>query len=64
MGSILWSKRHQRYTPVRKSRPKTFKTEQAAKLWADKKGIKSYRLVNLKSPESSTKKIRVVAVKQ
>ncbi len=42
------------------TRPRTFDTEDKAKAWADKNGIKEYKLENLKSPESSTKKIRVV----
>ena len=40
---------------------KTFKTEDAAKVWASAQGIKNYSLLNLKSPESSEKKIRVVS---
>jgi hypothetical protein len=47
----------------RESRPKTFKSEEQAKVWAEANGIKDYSLENLKSPESSSKKIRVV-VKQ
>jgi hypothetical protein len=43
----------------RATRPKTFKTEEAAKAWADKQGFKKYILINLKSAESKTKKIRV-----
>ena len=44
----------------RKSRPKTFKTEDAAKLWAEKQGIKKYHLENLRNEQANTKKIRVV----
>ena len=44
----------------RKSRPKTFASEEAAKIWAEAHGIKEYSLVNLKIAENSQKKIRVV----
>lgn len=44
-----------------KSRPKTFKTEESAKVWASANNITDYTLENLKSPESSEKKIRVIA---
>jgi len=63
MGSTFFSKREKyRKTRTRRprKRPKTFKTEEAAKKWAEKKGIKDYKLVNLKSPEAETKKIKVV----
>lgn len=43
----------------RKARPKTFPSEAAAKKWAENQGIKQYTLENLKSPDSSAKKIRV-----
>ena len=41
-------------------RPKTFSNEEAANAWAKKQGFTDYILENLKSEESSTKKIRVV----
>jgi len=41
-------------------RPKTFKTEEAAKKYAEEKKIKIYKLENLKSPESKAKKIRII----
>ena len=44
----------------RMPRPKTFKTEELAKTWASKQGLKDFSLVNLRSPESKEKKIRVV----
>ncbi len=47
-------------TRTTKSRPKTFKTEESAKAWASENGISKYTLVNMKSPESSEKKIKVV----
>ena len=45
---------------VREFRPKTFKDEQSAKKWAEEQGFKEYKLENLKSSESKTKKIRVI----
>jgi hypothetical protein len=44
----------------RKKRSKTFSSEDKAKAYAEKNGIKEYELENLKSPESQTKKIRIV----
>ncbi len=44
----------------RKARPKTFCSEEQAKTWASKKGIKDFALVNLKSVDSKEKKIKVV----
>jgi len=63
MGSIYYSKRIPTRTKVRveRSRAKTFKSEESAKSWAEKKGLKDYKLVNLKSPEGNTKKIRVIS---
>ncbi|MBD3355330.1 hypothetical protein GF361_05080 [Candidatus Woesearchaeota archaeon] len=62
MGSTYFSKRIPERTFKRRprKRPKTFKTEEAAKRWAEKKGIKDYQLVNIKSPEADKKKIKVV----
>lgn len=45
----------------RQPRPKTFKSEEAAKKYAEAKGIKSYKLINLKSSSSKTKKLKIVA---
>ncbi|MGE0792802.1 MAG: hypothetical protein AB7V77_01320 [Candidatus Woesearchaeota archaeon] len=45
---------------VRANRAKTFKTEEAAKKWAEEQGFKDYKLENLKSTESTTKKLRVI----
>jgi hypothetical protein len=42
------------------SRPKSFKTEDAAKKWAEANKIKSYELKNLKNEKSKVKKIIVV----
>lgn len=44
----------------RMPRPKTFTTESAAKEWAQAQGFKDFKLENLKSDASTTKKIRVV----
>jgi len=62
MGSTYFSKRIPIRTYIRRKchRPKTFKTEEAAKKWAEAKGIKDYELVNLKNVESKKKKIKVV----
>jgi hypothetical protein len=48
-----------RPTP-RKRRQKSFKTEEAANKWAEKKGLSEYRLKNLKSPEAKSKKILII----
>jgi hypothetical protein len=44
----------------RKTRPKTFKTEQAALAYAKANNIASYILKNLKNPESKSKKLIIV----
>ena len=44
----------------RQNRPKTFKTEESAKAYAEKAGIKKYTLENLKSETSKIKKFRIV----
>ena len=41
-------------------RPKTFKTEESANKWAEENKIKDYKLENIKSPESKTKKLRII----
>ena len=63
MGSVYFWKRIPERTAVRRerARPRTFKTEEAAKAWAEKQKIKNYKLENIKSSESKIKKIRVVA---
>jgi len=63
MASRYFSKRIPDRTAVRtkRSRPKTFKTEESAKAFAEKQGIKDYQLVNLKSSASKTKKLKIVA---
>lgn len=43
------------------NRPKTFKTEEAAKKWAESKGIKDYDLVNVRTLGATDKKLKVVA---
>ena len=44
----------------RKPRPKTFKTEEAAKKYAEEKGIKKYKLVDLGADIPSRTKIKVI----
>jgi len=44
----------------RAKRPKTFKSEAAAKKHAESTGRKDYKIVNLKSPEAKSKKLRIV----
>ena len=63
MGSRYYSKRIPERTAVRnlRGRSKTFKTEEAAKAYAEEQGLKKYKLVNLKSSESKTKKIKIVS---
>jgi hypothetical protein len=41
-------------------RMKSFKTEEAAKAYADKNGIKNYTLKNLKYPEAKEKKFKII----
>ncbi len=43
-----------------RSRPKSFKTEEAAKKWAESNKVTGYTLKNLKSPENNVKKIVIV----
>jgi hypothetical protein len=46
---------------LRAKRPRTFKTEDAANGWAEKQGIKKFKLVDLKEASGSEiKKIKVV----
>ncbi len=64
MGSRFYSKRHQyRYHRGRNRslRAKTFSSEQAARAYAEQSRTTNYELVNLKSPESKSKKFRIVA---
>jgi hypothetical protein len=44
----------------RAKRPRTFKSEDAAKAWAEKQGIKNFELVDLRKGWANTKKIKVV----
>jgi len=57
---IFHTKRKPHYGRERQKRPKTFRTEEAAKKWAEAGKIKDYELVNLKEGKKE-KKIRVVA---
>ena len=62
MGGTFYKKRSGflAFRPTNKSRPKTFKTEESANAYAEKMGLTEYTLDNMKSPESSTKKLRIV----
>ncbi len=64
MAPRIFGKR-ERYMPIqkgrhRRSRPKSFKTEQAAQAYATLKGIKNFTLKNLKNPLSKEKKLVIV----
>jgi hypothetical protein len=46
MGSTLYSKRYRpNKNSFRKKRVKTFKTEESAKVYAEKNGIKNFKIV-------------------
>jgi hypothetical protein len=51
---------HKEKTRRKRRRPKSFKSEEAAKNWATANKITNYSLKNLKSPESRIKKIVVI----
>lgn len=59
MGSTFYYKRVPQRTAVRRprSRPKTFTSEEAAKKYAEAKGLKGYKLENLGTEKY--KKIRI-----
>ncbi len=44
----------------REGRPKTFKSEEAAKAWAKKNGIEKFTVENLRSSEAKVGKYRIV----
>jgi hypothetical protein len=44
----------------RKKRPKTFRTEEGAKKWAEEKKMKDYKIINLRNPGSKKNKFKVV----
>ena len=44
----------------RATRPKTFKTEEAAKTYAEANKIKKYKIENVKSPEAKVKKLKLI----
>lgn len=61
MGSTFYLKRYRPHVGRgRAKRAKTFASEEAAKKWATAQKLGTYTLVNLKSTESSTKKIKIV----
>lgn len=57
-------KRKLRYLSIaprlRKLRPKSFKSEDSAKKWAESRGMKDFALKNLRRPGANDKKIIVV----
>jgi hypothetical protein len=62
MGSTLYKERYkQRLGRDRKKRPKTFKSAELAKAWAERNKVKSYELVDLRPAGSKDHKLRVVA---
>ena len=66
MGNRYYSKRLRDITKRKDadrrntSRPKSFKTEEAANKWADVNKIKDYTLRNLKSTANKLKKLIIV----
>ena len=66
MGSTYYSKRLKskliKRVNVRRerTRPKSFKTEAAAKKWAEENNVKSYELKNLKSTENIRMKLVIM----
>jgi len=60
MGSTFYHKRLPERTAVRRprKRPKTFTSEETAKKYAEKKGLKTYKLENIGTQKH--KKIRIV----
>ena len=64
MGSRYYTKRLRVKAERKKRRParlKTFKSEEAAKKYAEAKKLKDYRLVNLRLDPKAKPKIKVVA---
>lgn len=58
MSTRLYSQRWKYDFPKRKKRPKTFKTEEKAKAYAEKEKIKAYELVKIRED-----KIKIVEKK-
>ena len=44
----------------RVSRPKTFKTEEAANVWAKENGLKDFKVENLANPSAKRDKFRII----
>ncbi len=64
MGNTLWSNRHDKTIGRnRTKRPKTFKTSEAAHVWAKKQGIKSYDAVDMHPSATTYHKFRVLVKK-
>ena len=61
MGSTYFNKRIPQRTATRRprKRSKSFDSEEKAKAWAEKQGLKDYKVVNLRSSEAKTKKVAV-----
>ena len=59
-NSVKRARRNAKRVKPRKSRPKTFKTEESAKKYAEKTKLKSYELKDLKTKESKKKKIKII----
>ena len=52
--------RYRKSRNKKQNRPKTFKTPEAAKKYAESKGIKNYTLRNTKSADAKSKKIKII----
>ena len=63
MSSIFYTKRLKNQTrPTKKTGARTFKSEEAAKKYAEEQGIKEYELMNLHEFSTTKKpKIKIVA---
>ncbi|MFO7710595.1 MAG: hypothetical protein R6V53_02415 [Candidatus Woesearchaeota archaeon] len=47
--------RHTKLSRYRKTRPKSFKTKEAAEAWAKQQGLKDYKLVDLHENQNTSK---------
>lgn len=54
------SRFHRHKIKERINKPKAFKTEESARIWAEKNKIKDYELINIKGQDSKSKKIKIV----
>ncbi len=46
----------------KKNKPKTFRNEEQAKIWAANNGIKTFELINLRNKLSKSKKIKIIVL--